>query len=116
VRLLVGFLLFYVLHVEGGSKRFVTIKSKSFDFEIVGAKEDFLGIAENGRGRSSCSCCLRQSLCSFLGHGVDLVSLILPFGLIKCTWVQVVFFWNLNGIGRERSCNFRFSKMAGDLL
>ena len=34
----------------GGSKRFVSIESKSFDFEIVGAKEDF-SIAENGRGR-----------------------------------------------------------------
>ena len=29
----------------------MSIERKSFDFEIVGAKEDFLSIAENGRGR-----------------------------------------------------------------
>jgi len=40
----------------GGSKWFVSIESKSFDFEIVGAKEDFLSIAENGRGRRFLLC------------------------------------------------------------
>ena len=37
--------------LKGGSKRFVAIESKSFDFVIVGAKEYLLRIDENGRGR-----------------------------------------------------------------
>jgi len=45
--------------LKGGSKRFMTIESKSFDFGIVGAKEDFLRIVRMGEGGDFCSCCLR---------------------------------------------------------
>ncbi|KAJ8422647.1 LOW QUALITY PROTEIN: hypothetical protein Cgig2_008998 [Carnegiea gigantea] len=37
--------------MRGGCKRFVAIKSKSFDLTIVGIAEDVLKISENGRGR-----------------------------------------------------------------
>ena len=37
--------------MRGGCKRFVAVESESFDLAIVGIKEDFLKISENGRGR-----------------------------------------------------------------
>ena len=46
-----GLLGLVISRMKGGSKRYVAIESKSFDFELVGTNVDFLRIYENGRGR-----------------------------------------------------------------
>jgi len=72
--------------MKGGSKQFVAIESKSFDFEIVGYKEDILRIAENGRG-SRFSLLLPEAISLWLLRAWGyLVSQILLFGAIKCVW------------------------------
>ena len=36
---------------RGGCKKFLAVESEPFDLSVVGTKEDFLKISENGRGR-----------------------------------------------------------------
>ena len=54
------------------SKRFVAIESKSFDLAIVGIKEDFLKISENGSGRKFTLLLPKQVALWLMRVGTDL--------------------------------------------
>ena len=92
--------------MRGGSKRFVAIESKSFDFEVVGFKEDVLRIYENGRGRRF-SLLLPEKVSLWLlrawGRFGKFNS---SFRCNQCVWDLAVFFWNPKGVSRQVLATF----------
>jgi len=70
--------------MRGGSKWFVAIESKSFDFEIVGFKEYVLRISENGRRRRFSLLLPEPVSLWLLRLGEDLAGPIHLYGAIKC--------------------------------
>ena len=102
--------------MKGGSKRFVATESKSYDFEIVGFKEDILRIAKNERGR-------RFSLLLPEAASLLLLRAWGRFGKSNssfwCNQMRLgstIFLLESKRNRAVSSCNFRLSRMEGDLL
>ncbi|KAJ8450026.1 hypothetical protein Cgig2_029388 [Carnegiea gigantea] len=84
--------LLRLISMRGGYRRFVAIKSKSFDLAIVGTTEDVLKTSGNGRGRRISLLLPENVALWLLRASADFISLNPLIGAIKC---------DLREIGRE---------------
>ena len=77
--------------MRGGRKSFVTIESKSFNFEIVGQYENLLRISEKGRGRRVTILLSQQAAQWLLKAWGRFGKSNSPLGLTSYAWVCLLY-------------------------